>query len=250
MGDAAAFFAGGLEKLPDLYADLQAAIERKLPNLSADGVYLTEYPNAVRDGAGNLCRYDPGDSLQEQLANLPGVSLPETEWADTVVQHRLREAIEAAAAAHGWNVVDGIFDAFARHGYCADEPWLVRLTETFRIQGNVSGAVHPNAEGHAVYADRIAAFLTRDFYSDGDPSAPRPPGGLVTEACAGDCDADDEVTADEIVHGVNIALGVGSSDDCEALDRNRDTRVTIDELVEAVNAVLDNCGDQGGSPEA
>lgn len=60
-------------------------------------------------------------------------------------------------------------------------------------------------------------------------------------ACPGDCNGDGEVTVDEIVTGVNIALGLASSQVCPAMDTNGDEQVTIDELLQAVNAALFGC---------
>jgi PKD repeat protein len=235
-GHASEFFEGGISELPGLYEKLESAIREELPNLPAGRVYLTEYPDATHDDAGNLCAYDPHAPLAGQLANLPGVTQPEMEWANTVVESGLRQAMRTAAAVNGWNFVDGIFDAFATHGYCANEHWLVRLTETFGVQGNVDGAVHPNVYGHTVYRDRIASFLTRDFYVDGDLGSPR-----VPELCTGDCNGDASVAVDELVKGVRIALGNQLLLTCPAFDANHDGQVTVGDLVAAVNAALNGC---------
>jgi hypothetical protein len=62
-----------------------------------------------------------------------------------------------------------------------------------------------------------------------------------TAACVGDCDGDGSVTVDEIVRGVNIALGMSSVDDCPAFDGDGDGSVTVDEVVTAVNNALNGC---------
>jgi hypothetical protein len=59
--------------------------------------------------------------------------------------------------------------------------------------------------------------------------------------CTGDCNGDDTVTIDELVEGVNIALGMGRLDQCPAFDCNGDGTVTVDCLVKAVNTALDGC---------
>ncbi len=59
--------------------------------------------------------------------------------------------------------------------------------------------------------------------------------------CGGDCDGNDAVTVDELVQGVNIALGLAPLGDCAALDSSADGVVTIDELVQAVNVALTEC---------
>ncbi len=64
-------------------------------------------------------------------------------------------------------------------------------------------------------------------------------------ACVGDCDDKGTVTVDELVKGVNIALGTATLDDCDAFDSSNDGTVTVDELVTAVNAALNGCGGPG-----
>ncbi|HVN84491.1 MAG TPA: DUF3604 domain-containing protein [Candidatus Binatia bacterium] len=59
--------------------------------------------------------------------------------------------------------------------------------------------------------------------------------------CVGDCDGDDRVTVDELVAGVNVALGSASLPTCLLLDDNEDGRVTVDELVSGVNNALSGC---------
>jgi hypothetical protein len=60
-------------------------------------------------------------------------------------------------------------------------------------------------------------------------------------ACAGDCNGDGAVTVDELIKGVNIALGSASRDQCPSFDTNGDGEVTVDELVHAVNNALSGC---------
>ncbi len=62
---------------------------------------------------------------------------------------------------------------------------------------------------------------------------------MVARAVAvGDCNEDGEVTVDELIRGVTIALGELPLADCPALDGDADDRATIDELIRAVNDVL------------
>ncbi len=64
---------------------------------------------------------------------------------------------------------------------------------------------------------------------------------LTPSVCIGDCNADGTVTVDELIKGVNIALGTLPPSDCVALDANGDGAVTVDELVKAVSAALNGC---------
>lgn len=60
-------------------------------------------------------------------------------------------------------------------------------------------------------------------------------------ACPGDCDGSGQVTVDEILRGVNIALGSSPVTDCLPFDFDGDGRVTVDEIVQAVGAALNGC---------
>ena len=66
-------------------------------------------------------------------------------------------------------------------------------------------------------------------------------GRAAAVLCVGDCDANGEVTVDELVRGVNIALGALPLSQCLAFETNSDGEVTIDELLQGVNAALAGC---------
>jgi hypothetical protein len=68
---------------------------------------------------------------------------------------------------------------------------------------------------------------------------PTPTGGPA--ACTGDCDHSFQVTVDEIVQGVNLALGMGSVGNCVPFDPDGSGSVTVDEIVAAVNNALNGC---------
>ena len=66
---------------------------------------------------------------------------------------------------------------------------------------------------------------------------PRPALG----ACVGDCDGSGTVTIDELILGVNIALGSGELSACPVFDTDGTGRVEIYELIAAVNNALNGC---------
>lgn len=68
--------------------------------------------------------------------------------------------------------------------------------------------------------------------------------GAIRNRCVGDCNRDGRVTVDELVRGVNLALGAPTAE-CPTFDRNADGLVTIDELVGAVNSALNGCSLDG-----
>jgi len=64
---------------------------------------------------------------------------------------------------------------------------------------------------------------------------------LPGQGCPGDCNGNGQVTVDELLIGVNIALGNMSMNDCGSFDGSGDGEVTVDELLAAVNMALDGC---------
>ncbi len=59
--------------------------------------------------------------------------------------------------------------------------------------------------------------------------------------CTGDCNGDNEVAINELITGVNIALGNSDVSACPEFDVNDDGEVTINELIAAVNNALNGC---------
>src|SRR5215475_6306744 len=63
----------------------------------------------------------------------------------------------------------------------------------------------------------------------------------TAQSCPGDCDGDGEVSINELIIGVNIALGTQAISACPAMDSNGDGAVTVNELIRAVTAALNGC---------
>jgi len=59
-----------------------------------------------------------------------------------------------------------------------------------------------------------------------------------TQPCDSDCNRDGAVTIDEIIRGVDIALGTAPAQSCAEMDVNGDGAVMINELLAGVNNVL------------
>jgi len=64
----------------------------------------------------------------------------------------------------------------------------------------------------------------------------------TTAPCVGDCDGSGDVAINELIIGVNIALGNQSLASCPAFDRSGNGQVEINELISAVNDALNGCG--------
>ncbi len=59
--------------------------------------------------------------------------------------------------------------------------------------------------------------------------------------CAGDCNGDRDVTVDELVRAVRIALEQEELATCVAADRDQNGLVTVDEVIAGVTAALNGC---------
>ena len=63
--------------------------------------------------------------------------------------------------------------------------------------------------------------------------------------CVGDCGGDGEVTINDLLLMVNIALGNLPVSSCTAGDANHDGEITINEILAAVNNALNGCPLEG-----
>jgi hypothetical protein len=77
--------------------------------------------------------------------------------------------------------------------------------------------------------------------SDGDKATASRIIYVGEQRCVGDCNADQQVTIDELVRMVNIALGLLPPEACLFADTNGDGEVTIEEIVQGVNRALNGC---------
>jgi len=84
------------------------------------------------------------------------------------------------------------------------------------------------------------AAITTLMITVGDV-APTPTPTPTVAPCAGDCNGDGHVTVNELILGVNIALGSQPVSVCTAIDTNGDGMVSINELIAAVTKALNGC---------
>jgi len=61
------------------------------------------------------------------------------------------------------------------------------------------------------------------------------------QPCWGDCDGTGQVTVDELLTCVNIALGTSAINACSPADKSGDGTVTVDEILTAVSNALNGC---------
>ena len=67
------------------------------------------------------------------------------------------------------------------------------------------------------------------------------PRGVVAGSCTGDCDGSGTVTVDEILLGINLALGEEPVERCRIFDDSLDGMVTVDEILISVGSGLQGC---------
>ena len=65
--------------------------------------------------------------------------------------------------------------------------------------------------------------------------------GETGPVCVGDCNGDGAVAINELITGVNIALGSANVSACSSFDVNKDGSVAINELISGVNNALGGC---------
>jgi lysophospholipase L1-like esterase len=120
------------------YDDLAAALK----TLAPDGaVFITQYPQLLRDENGNLC------------TSMLNLRASEIKWLNDHFYLPLNKQIRHAAGRNTmqWHLIDGAPSAFNQGGYCATRHRLiVWAKESLNNQGDVNGAMHPNRDGHAV----------------------------------------------------------------------------------------------------
>jgi len=128
------------------------------------------------------------------------------------------------------------------------------------VQGSAAGAglVQAFAFVHLDTVGDVAA--TWQFVANGTvPPTPPPTPTVSPGACVGDCDGDGSVHINELIRGVNIALGNADPGACPAFDCNADCHggpsatpipVNVACLVRAVNNTLFACPPSTCSSEA
>jgi len=93
----------------------------------------------------------------------------------------------------------------------------------------------------AITATLLVVMCAIGFVPQRASALAAPPVSGAAVGCVGDCDGDDRVTIDEIVTGVNVALGSLSLDRCRSFDCDGNGEVTVDCLIRAVIGALNGC---------
>lgn len=221
-----------LAELPDRYAALGAALEHagvpdravtisQYYDVSSNDEYLADLKcvaNATNTAAiRGLLGLLPG--LSTLLGPIASAVLgdgivtdDEAVWARDYLGRRINEEVRAGAQAQGWATVGGFEPAFARHGYCASDPWIVSVPVSAETQHDEYGSFHPNRGGHREYGRRMGNALLRALVAppalapDAAPLAAEPGDAYVTTTTEGSGELTIAALRDE---GVRLApLGV------------------------------------------
>ena len=100
------------------------------------------------------------------------------------------------------------------------------------LSGSISPAATKTATPTPTQAPTNTSATTHS--PTASPTSSLPP-------CTGDCGKDGFVTIDDLVRGVQIALGTMPLASCSSFDSNWDGEVAIDELLSAVKHALTRC---------
>jgi hypothetical protein len=158
---ADAVVAAALDELRNRYDNLAGALTEA--GIEPARVIITEYFDPTGDENGDTC-----------AAVLPGVHPVEAEWAQASVVTPLNAAVRAAAATHGWRLVGGVQQAFARHGICArprTKRWIVQIPESLWRGAGFKGPLHPNEAGHLATSAMIGPVLASAIDFEGGSAA-------------------------------------------------------------------------------
>jgi alpha-tubulin suppressor-like RCC1 family protein len=164
----------------------------------------------------------------------PGPPINDSNW------HHVAVTVDRAATTGGRLYIDGAvvltFDPTTRPGSIVNASTL-RIGQRF-LSGPqpFSGAIDEvEIFDRAITAAEIQAIFGARAAGKCKPLPPPP------IPCVGDCNGDGQVTVDELIIGINIALGNALLSACPQFDQNNDGAITVNEIIVAVNNALNGC---------
>jgi hypothetical protein len=140
--------------------------------------------------------------------------------------------------------------ASATSSFSATPVWTATPTEVLRASPTGSPTLSPTVSPSftvlpASPTPTRTASSTPTATESATPTQVASVSPTPTEAqstCVGDCSGDGEVTVDELIMMVNVALGSTDLVKCLSADADSSGEVTVDEIVAAVSRSLNGCG--------
>ncbi len=139
-----------------------------------------------------------------------------------------------------------IFKTYAEP-FSTDEPCHVQTLPQRAQLFELSSHMHKRGKRWRTF---LGAFRCEDGPNRGEPCSPLGYDFESADVCggarcvskvrvrAGDCNLSGDVTVDEVITGVNIALGTAGVDNCYDADRDFSETVSVDEIINSLNAAL------------
>jgi Tol biopolymer transport system component len=166
--------------------------------------------------------------------------------SDAFVYDRIRGRIaRVSVGMHGEDPNDGV----------TDFPLTISLDGRWIGFASAATNLVPNDVN-----SEVDAFLACNPFDEFDCAPPTPtpsetptptPTTEMPHPCVGDCNGDGQVTIDDLIRMVSIALGLSPlcpndlNGGCLAGDANCDCEITVDEIIRAVQNSLQGCHDYG-----
>ena len=197
-------------------------------------------------------------------AGCSSVGCSRIDWTEEITTAGDESAAVDFHGAFVWGNASTGWSPFPMQGHfvarcAASQPSCQDQLAALRAVAGTQTAVSYNPDAISA-ADFIPSFLAREgqapetVLSDGMPW-PVPNGTNGSKSfcalalsrprnsppCPGDCDGSGEVTIEEIVRGLRIALEALPLDGCASMDASHDGAITVDEVVRAVDYALQSC---------
>lgn len=217
--------------LPDEQIEWRSNLDGVLGNgrsLEVTGLSLGTHIITMRadDGQGGIATDTVRVSVVESIDRLPPPPDALTAGPALISLHSGQPiqtlSIANQNAQHGlaWNAV-------------TSEPW---------VQLSASSGTTPAEITVGFDSTKLAAGVNSAIITVNSSAGSVPIGVEAVASCTGDCDGGGSVSIDELIRGVNIALGTLGVEQCAAFDADGGGNVDISELVRGVNAALNGCG--------
>ena len=191
----------------------------------------------------------PGTACTTLRAAVLSLSFPLTALPDGALLYTCHVNIAASAAPATYpltqrNIVMSDLQGGALPGTGGDDGAIVVLeppTPTPVPTDTPTPTVSPSPTVSPTHTPLPTLTPTPTVSASATPSATPSPTATRPAPCVGDCDGSSDVTVDELVTMVNIALEIAPPANCTAGDADHSGGITIEEILLAVNNALGVC---------